>query len=140
MSRYKVLRADNIGPVVFTIKGHIAPLTVDGEGVLEIKTYEHNACIVAGGTVIKGVRLVTSDGEHPDYEVDNAANLSQFPVFMIVSAGAPLTIVHESGDVTELRERISVNDAASTVIDTKMVQVFFAPWLDRVWAMDWANV
>lgn len=144
MSTYDVTKAIIRGPVVFVAKGHDVPMTVDGEGVLEICTWEHNACIVAGATVIKGVRLVDRDGDVPDYEVDDAANLAQIPMFMIVSDGAALTVVHESLDVTEPRERISVNDGAATAIDSKMVQLFFWPWLGggvgRVVAFDWPGV
>lgn len=146
MSLYDVTRANTIGPIVFTMKGHDTPMTVDGEGVLTINVHEHNACMVASGTVIKGVRLVNADGVHPDYEVDPVTNLAQFPMYMIVveDGGLPLTIVHESGDVSEPRERISVDDGASTAIDTKMVQVFFWGWLDggtgRARAFDWPGV
>ena len=100
--------------------------------------------IVEAGSVIKGIRLVDEDGVPPVFEVDDVNNCSQFLMFMLVSSGAAITIVEESLDVVEASERISVNDGASTAVDTKMVQVMYWPWLaggvGRTRAFDWAGV
>jgi hypothetical protein len=119
-------------------------MTVDGEGVLEIDVTSHNGCIVTGGTTIQGVRFVDGDGKHPTYTLNPVTNIAETPMFMIESHdGSTLTIVHESGDVSVLRERISVEDGANTAIDAKRVQLFFYPWLGgvgRVRAFDWPGV
>ncbi len=144
MSFYTVSLPIIEGVTVFTMAGHVTPLTVDGEGVLTIDT-THGACIVEQGTEIKGIRLVDANGEPLDLEVDDAANRAQFAMIMIESSGpVPLTIIHESEDVTLASERIWVNDGSLTMIDTKRVQMFYQPWLaggeGRGWALDWAGV
>lgn len=144
MSYYLVSLPIIEGPTVFTVAGHVTPLTVDGEGVLTVDT-SHGACIVEQGTVIKGLRLQDANGDPIDLEVDDANNRAQFAMIMIESSGAaPLTIMHESLDVTEPSERIWVNDDSPTVVDTKRVQMFYQPWLNggegRGWVLDWAGV
>ncbi len=144
MSFYAVSLPIIEGFTVFTIAGHVTPLTVDGEGVLTVDT-THGACIVEEGSTIKGLRLMDENGDPLDLEVDDDSNRAQFAMIMIESSGPlPLTVMHESLDVTEPSERIWVDDGSPTAIDTKRVQMFYQPWLNggegRGYVLDWAGV
>lgn len=141
MSTYEANHVYIKGYTRFESIGHDTPVTLPGDGVLEIAAGQAALVCIANGETLRGIRVThPSGGTMADEWHDDDA------IMLMIRAedGGTVTVKHNDGTVAETIERISVDDGADTVIDAKIVQVFslYLPSVaERRWRVhDWTGV
>lgn len=121
------------GPIFFTKLGWDTPIEPNGAGVIELALGDTPSAIcLKNGSVLKGIKITNEDGT--PYEFDPTDESLMTMLMFRVEDGGVATIIHDSIDILELNNRISVNDGLNMFLGNNWIQVFWetlAPGMRR---------